>query len=86
MSELCRLAGIIISMMFYDTGKHNKPHVHARYGEYEAVIAIDGELLSGGLPIKQMKIIAGWLALHEEEAYTAWNLAVQGKHFEKIPQ
>ena len=84
MSELCRLAGIIISMMFYDTGKHNKPHVHARYGEYEAVIAIDGELLSGDLPIKQMKIAIGWLALHEEEAYKAWNLALQGKHFDKI--
>ena len=25
-----------------------------------------------------------WLAFHEEEAYKAWNLAVQGQHFEKI--
>jgi len=24
------------------------------------------------------------MALHEEEAYAAWNLAVQGKPFEKI--
>ena len=46
MSELCRFAGIIIYMMFFDTGKHNKPHVHVNYGEYEAVIAIDGELLA----------------------------------------
>ena len=71
-------------MMFFSTGRHNKPHVHVHYGEYEAVIEIDDELLAGSIPAKQMKIVAGWLALHEEEAYKAWNLAVQGKHFDKI--
>ena len=25
-----------------------------------------------------------YMALHEEEAYAAWNLAVTGEHFEKI--
>ena len=25
-----------------------------------------------------------YMALHEEEAYAAWNLAVAGEHFEKI--
>jgi hypothetical protein len=32
-----------------------------------------------------MKMVVGWLAFHEEEAYKAWNLAVKGEHFEKIP-
>ena len=85
MSELCRFAGIVIYLMFFDTGKHNKPHVHVSYGEFEAVIAIDGELLAGSLPARQMKIVTGWLAFHEEEAYRAWKLAVQGKHIDKIP-
>ena len=44
----------------------------------------DGELLIGSLPQKQMKILVGWLAFHEEEVYAAWELAVQGKHFNKI--
>ncbi|MBQ6137874.1 MAG: DUF4160 domain-containing protein [Kiritimatiellae bacterium] len=44
----------------------------------------DGELLSGALPVKQRRILDGWMALHEEEAYAAWNLAVQGKQFERI--
>ena len=79
MSELCRFAGMIIYMMFFDTGRHNKPHVNVCCGEYEAVIAI-----AGSLPSKYMKIITGWLSLHEEEAYKAWNLAVHGKHFDKI--
>ncbi|MBQ3447944.1 MAG: DUF4160 domain-containing protein [Synergistaceae bacterium] len=84
MSELCRFAGIIIYMMFFDTGKHSKPHVHVKYGDYEAVLTIDGELLAGSLPFKQMKMAINWLGMHEEEAYQAWNLAVQGKHFDRI--
>ena len=64
---------------------HNKPHIHVYYGEYEAAIGIDGELLAGSLPRKQLKIVTGWLAFHEEEAYRAWNFAVKGEHFDKIP-
>ena len=54
-----------------DTILHNKPHVHVHYGEYQASIGIDGELLAGSLPVKQLKMVVGWLALHEEEAYAA---------------
>ena len=84
MPELCRFGGMIIYMLFKDTKHHNKPHVHVYYGEYEASIGIDGELLAGSLPVKQLKVIIGWLAFHEEEAYAAWNQAVQGEHFDKI--
>ena len=45
MPELSRFYGIIITMYFNDTQQHHKPHVHAFYGDYEAVIGIDGELL-----------------------------------------
>ena len=83
--ELSRFSGIIVKMLYNDTVQHNKPHVHVYYGEFQASIAIDGELLAGSLPVKQLKMVIGWLALHEEEAYAAWNLAVQGEHFEKIP-
>jgi len=31
-----------------------------------------------------MKMVVGWLAFHEEEAYAAWNKAVRGERFEKI--
>ena len=72
-------------MLFHDTSKHNKPHVHVYYGEYEAVIAIDGELLAGSIPQKQFKIVTGWMAFHEEEIYAAWNVAVKGEHFKKVP-
>lgn len=54
------------------------------YGDYEAVVAVDGDLLAGSIPAKQLKIIIGWLAIHEEEVYKAWNNAVRGEHFDKI--
>ena len=31
-----------------------------------------------------LKMLVGWLALHDEEAYSAWNKAVRGEHFDKI--
>jgi hypothetical protein len=55
MPELSRFAGMVIYMLFGDTKQHNKPHVHVYYGEYEAAIGIDGELLAGSLPRKQYK-------------------------------
>lgn len=76
---------MVIYMLFRDDKQHNKPHVHVYYGDYKASIGLDGELLAGSLPRKQYNIIVGWLSYHEEEAYAAWNLAVQGKHFNKIP-
>ena len=84
MLELSRFMGIVIKMLFNDTSQHNKPHIHAYYGEYEASIGIDGELLAGSIPVKQLKMIQAWLLIHEEEAYAAWNNAVRGEHFNKI--
>jgi len=84
MPELSRFQGLIIKMIFNDNAGHNKPHVHVYYGEHKASVGIDGELLAGSLPYKQLKMLIGWLALHEEEAYMAWNKAVRGEHFNKI--
>ena len=47
-------------------------------------MGIDGELLVGSLPVKQLKMVVGWLALYEEEAYAEWNKDVRGESFEKI--
>ena len=55
MPELSRFGGMVIYMLFCDIGQHNKPHVHVYFGDFEAVIAIDGELLAGKLPHKQLK-------------------------------
>ena len=84
MPELSRFQGMIIKLIFLDNEKHHKPHVHVYYGEYEASVGIDGELLSGSLPIKKLKLIQAWMILHEDELYKAWNNAVKGEPFEDI--
>ena len=54
------------------------------YGEYEASVGLDGEVLDGSLPLKQYRLLSGWMALHEDELYKAWNLAVRSMKFDKI--
>jgi hypothetical protein len=45
--------GIIIQLFFFDTDKHKKPHIHARYAEFAASIAIEtAEILDGGIPLR----------------------------------
>lgn len=84
MPELCRFYNIIIRMMYNDASSHHKPHFHVFYGEYEASIGIDGEILAGNLPVKQYKLVQAWAAIHEDELYAAWNNAVRSIPFGKI--
>lgn len=84
MPELCRFYGLVIKMLYLDNEQHHKPHVHVYYGEYEASIGVDGELLAGSLPVKQLRLVQAWLILHEDEVYEAWNNAVAGKPFSTI--
>ena len=84
MPEIARFYGIIIKMLFSDDGQHNKPHFHVYYNEYKASVGIDGELLSGSLPVKQLKLVLAWAALHEDELYAAWNKAVRNEPFDRI--
>ena len=79
MPELSRFRGIVVKMLYRDFGKHNRPHVHVYYGEYEASVSLEGELLAGSLPARQFKMLVGWLALHEEELYDAWARAAVGQ-------
>jgi len=57
-------------------GKHHLPHFHAKYGEYEGIYDFDGNLVEGGLPRKQNKLVEAWTLIHQDElvaAWTAWN-------------
>ena len=72
-------------MFFFDDKKHHKPHIHAHYAEESAVIAIeDGELLSGHLPKKKMKLIQAWIEIHQEELMANWKLAIAGQSLFQI--
>lgn len=84
MPELCRFYNIIIKMIYSDSGQHNKPHFHVYSAEYEVSVGVDGELLAGSLPVKQLKLVLAWAVIHEDELYAAWNSAVKNEPFGKI--
>ena len=84
MPELSRFFGIIIRMMFNDSGQHKMPHIHVVYGEYEAVVGFDGEVIDGYIPAKQMKLVSAWVTIHEEELNDAWSKAIKNINFDKI--
>ena len=84
MPELSRFYNIIIKMLYSDNSQHHKPHFHVFYAGYEASVGIDGELIVGSLPVKQLKLVQAWAAIHEEELYKAWNNAVRNIPFDKI--
>ena len=84
MPELSRFYNIIVKMIFSDNSQHHKPHIHVFYNEFEASIGIDGQLLSGSLPVKQLKLVSAWIAIHEDELYAACNKAVRNEHFGRI--
>lgn len=84
MAELCRFYGMIVYMLFYDNKEHKKPHIHVKYGDYTASVGLDGELLAGGLPKKQMKLLINWIHEHPDELKEAWDLASHGENFPKI--
>lgn len=77
--------GILIRLYLIDNKHHNKPHIHAKYAEFEASIDIaDGEILSGELPKKQLRLVQAWIELYRDELLADWEIAVNGQEPYKI--
>jgi len=77
--------GIIISMYFIDDKRHKRPHIHAKYQDEEAVIAIpEGDLLEGSLPPGKMRLVLAWIEIHRDELVADWQLAASGQNPFKI--
>jgi len=65
--------------------EHGRPHFHAAYGEFEAVIDIEsGQLISGKLPKRALALIAEWHGEHKAELSENWELARQHRPLKKI--
>lgn len=76
--------GIIITMYFNENTKHNLPHLHAEYAEFDATFDFNGNMLSGDFPIKQRKMVEVWISLHSEELNSLWIGMQEYKEFFKI--
>ena len=82
MPEISRFFGIIVTMNFND---HNPPHLHAEYGEYEAVFDINNNhILDGKLTKTANKLVKSWINLHKVELLENWNLMKNSIHPIKI--
>lgn len=81
MPEICRFYGII-RMYFAD---HPPPHFHAEYGEYEALVVIEGpRMFAGNLPARAWNLVREWALLHQEELLALWDRARQSRPLTKI--
>ncbi len=71
--------GILIRMYMLDEQHHHQPHLHAKYAEFEASIdLVDGEVLAGELPRKQLRLVQAWVELHRDALMADWELARRG--------
>ena len=64
---------------------HLPAHFHAGYGEFEALVSIEGgEVLEGKLPAKRLKLVLAWCEIHRDELLKNWQLGQEDKTFFKI--
>ena len=59
MPEITRFYGIVIKIFFRN--EHNPPHIHAIYGEHNALFSIkDMQMIEGDLPARVVKLVQEW--------------------------
>lgn len=85
MAIVAMFYGIIVSMYYFDKRRHNLPHIHVKYQDQEAVLAIpDGELLEGDLKSSKLKLVQAWIEIHRDELMADWELAGKGENVFRI--
>jgi len=81
MPVISRFFGIVIIMYWND---HNPPHIHAKYGEYNAIISISGEFLGGDFPHRASALVLEWIRRHTSELLDNWQRAASGEPIRPI--
>ena len=71
--------------MFMNWREHQPPHFHATYGGEEVLVSIrELEVLEGTMPSKQLKMLLGWAAFHQDELLENWALAEKNQELFEI--
>jgi len=66
--------------MYCSPNEHNPPHIHVYYQEHSSTISIpDGELISGEIPVKKLRLVQAWIELHSDELIANWKLVTNGE-------
>ncbi len=82
MPEIALFFGIRVSMYYND---HMPPHFHAAYNGQQALIDIvNGRVLKGALPARQLKLVLAWAVIHQDELMQNWELAKSHEPLNRI--
>ena len=84
MPTLSMFYGIIVRMFMEKSDKHNTPHIHALYSGQNVVVSLDGDVIEGKFPSRQMKLLQAWMEIHREELEANWQLLMDSEPFFKI--
>lgn len=80
MPTISMFYGILVSLYYKDSQRHNLPHIHVRYQNAKASISIEsGELLDGDFPPKQLRLVQAWVEIHQDDLMADWQLALNGE-------
>ena len=61
-------------MHYRENDKHKLQHLHAEYGNFDAVFDLESNMLAGRMPNKQQKMIQAWILIHQEELKALWKI------------
>ena len=85
MPVIAMFYGIIVRMFHFDNVRHKLPHIHVEYSGKNAVVVIpSGQLLTGKIPARQLKLVQAWIEIHRDELMADWKLAIEGQKVFKI--
>ena len=71
--------GITYIIHTNESGKHNLPHLHAKYQNDEVVIELKtGKILTGSLNKTQLKRASDWVVKNDELVCKRWNELTKG--------
>lgn len=79
MPRISEFFGLVVYMYWFDTQKHQLPHIHVRYQGAEAVFSLDGRLLEGTLGSRAEKLVQDWCSQRTQALDAAWECAIAGK-------
>lgn len=82
---ISRFFGLVIYMYANDHGPVK--HFHAEYNGHWAKYSFDGDLIKGGLPRKQERLVLAWAEIHREDLESNWKCVeahVQPGHIEPL--
>ena len=82
MPEISLFFGIRVAMYYDD---HNPPHFHANYNGHKILVdIINGRVLRGAFPSRQLKFVLAWTEIHRDELMQDWELAKDNQPLNKI--